>query len=897
MRLHILITAICLLTVPVYFIKATLAGKTSNTELSAQSTQDNLYSLRLRRSASWCPKTCTCISDHSRGLLIRDCAFNPSDPKPYIYPNLTWLQIYNTSLSSLPCQISSLTQLTTLYLYTNAIESVSCDLSMLNHLDTLHLSFNELKTFPCSLSNITQLTHLDLSSNKIESIQCELSNLTSLTFLDLSFNKLRILPCELSTLTQLLHLNLSSNSIESVACDLSKLNNLMVFNLSYNKLEKFPCDLLSLSHLTSLNVCNMVSKVLNYNGRHFDVRISFGPCHISGQTQSSILDILNNHLSSIHCDLSKLTQLRSLHIVSVPISTFPCEISNLTKLTFLQFSYTNIQAMSCDLSKLTQLKVLNLFHNPLTTFPCGISNLNQLTTLVLSAEQMAPTHCNQSIQSQDQLQISPKSADVSVQCGLSNLTNLTYLDMSHSRMEVAPCDLSTLTQLKFLIFSYNQLKSMPCVVAYLTQLTSLNLFHGLIESVPCDLSNLTHLTTLDLGNNKLQAFPCELHALIRLTSLDLTWNEMQSVHCDLSNMTNLKSLNLSHNKLPSFPCELLMLAQLSTIDLSSNVIEFVQCNPSSMFDVSLLDKVDLSHNSISVISMDALLTFENLSTLHLDNNTLKRLPSEITFVGFKNIHELRLGNNLWVCDCEILETRTWMKHHTGSIKDKQSITCRFPVKTLGKNLLRYDEHHFCPNNKNEMNHNINSGMVAGSVIPMILCLFLLVTIITKRWLAKNRIKNIEFGDDDREFDVFISYANEDEDYMQNCIVRELEKHNFKICFHQIHFLGGNTIIDNISQCINNSRRTLVVFSNYYKASRYCMWEFKEALNKDLREGTTCLITIKDKDLDTHDLDDATKAYFQRHTYFEKDAAKLWESLLYCLRKKHYAIKELEVVEN
>ena len=560
----------------------------------------------------------------------------------------------------------------------------------------------------------------------------------------------------------------------------------------------------------------------------------------------------------------------------------------------LEFSYASTTSLSCDLTKLTRLKSLNLFLTPLSTFPCGLSNLNQLETLVLSTHKMAPTLCNQLIQSQDQTQTSSNSDYGPMQCGLSNLTNLMYLDMSYSTMNLLPCHLQTLTQLKFLVYSYSGLKSMPCVLTHLTQLISLDLSHSLIESVPCGLSNLTQLTTLDLGDNKLQAFPCELHALIRLTSLDLSLNKIESMHCDLSNMTNLKYMNLSNNKLQSFSCELFMVAQLSTIDLSSNALEFIQCEPKSSFDINLLDKVDLSHNSISVISMDALLTFQNLSTLHLDNNNLSRLPDNITSIGFKNIHELRLGNNMWVCDCEILKTRSWMKHHMGSIKDGQSITCRLPVRKLGEHLLYYDENHFCSSTKYEINHKINDGVVAGTVIA-ILFMFLLVTLITRRWLAKNRFKLNNFGDDDKEFDVFISYANEDEDYMQNSIVHELEEHNFKICFHQIHFLGGNTIIDNISQCINNSRRTLVFFTNFYKTSRYCMWEFKEALNKDLREGTTCLVTIKDNNLDTDDLDDATKAYFQRHTYIEKDAAKFWESLLYCLPKRR--IEELEVEEN
>ena len=612
-------------------------------------------------------------------------------------------------------------------------------------------------------------------------------------------------------------------------------------------------------NLTSLQICH--------------TNLSLVPCQMSSLTQLTNLYLNDNAIESVSCDLSMLNRLTKLDLSLNELKSFPCTLSNLTQLTHLDLSSNKIGLIQCELSNLTSLTFLDLSDNNLYTFSCELAILSQLKYLDLSLNVID-----------------------SLKCDLSRLTQLTFFDLSGNNLDTFPYELSNLTSLTYLNMTYNRLESMPCVLTHLTKLISLDLSHGYIESVSCDLSNLTQLSTLDLGDNELQAFPCELHTLIQLTSLDVSLNGMQSMNCNLSNLTSLKFINLSHNKLQSFPCELIMLAQLSTIDLSSNAIELIQCNQTSSVDINMLEKVDLSHNSILVLSIDALLTFKNLYTLYLDNNNLTRLPDNITSIGFKNINELRLGNNLWVCDCEILETRSWMKHHISSIKDKQSITCRSPLKTLDEYILRYNKDLFCSNTNYAMNQKIISGIVTGSVIG-ILCLFLLVTIITRRWLAKNRNKYKNFGDDDKEFDVFISYANEDEDYMQNSIVNELEKHNFKICFHQIHFLGGNTIIDNISQCINNSRRTLVIFSNYYKASRYCMWEFKEALNKDLREGTTCLVTIKDNNLDTHDLDDATKAYFQRHTYIKKDAAKFWESLLYCLPKGRDDIEELEVEVN
>ena len=255
--------------------------------------------------------------------------------------------------------------------------------------------------------------------------------------------------------------------------------------------------------------------------------------------------------------------------------------------------------------------------------------------------------------------------------------------------------------------------------------------------------------------------------------------------------------------------------------------------------------------------------------------------------------ELTLGNNPWACDCKAMKTKTWMMHHSTSIKDKRSITCKMPPEMEGKNFILSDEKLFCRKPKGKSTSFI-IGAITGPFIT-ISCLLLSIVLIRKKCLNYTRLKNqTNDEDEDKEFDIFISYATEDEDYALEYLGHEFEEQGFKICIHRVHFLGGNTIIDNISQCINNSRRTLVFFSNYYKTSRFCMWEFKEALNKELREGVTCLVTIKDNDLDIDGLDDATKAYFQKRTYIEKDAQRFWETLTNSFPKRKTNREVLEI---
>ena len=318
-------------------------------------------------------------------------------------------------------------------------------------------------------------------------------------------------------------------------------------------------------------------------------------------------------------------------------------------------------------------------------------------------------------------------------------------------------------------------------------------------------------------------------------------------------------------------------------------------------------KANLSRNSINFISMNALLALQNVSRLYLDQNKLKRLPDGITNVNLSAILDLKLGNNPWVCDCTAIETIKWMENFEAAITDASHITCHSPPHLFNKTMLHIDNNVICPDITDQVTRYGILAVVLSAIVPLI---YIIINI--KKWSTVRRMKkrmenakvenadvdnaNVNHifvdntdednADADKEFDVFVSYAREDEDYILDDFIPQLENHNIKVCLHRIHFLGGNTIIKNISDCINNSKRTLVFFSNFYKKSGFCMWEFKEALNKDVREGTTRLITVKDTDLDMADLDASTRAYFNRRTYMDKGAMRFWENLLHSLPKLH-----------
>ena len=73
----------------------------------------------------------------------------------------------------------------------------------------------------------------------------------------------------------------------------------------------------------------------------------------------------------------------------------------------------------------------------------------------------------------------------------------------------------------------------------------------------------------------------------------------------------------------------------------------------------------------------------------------------------------------------------------------------------------------------------------------------------------------------------------------------LESHQpaYSICWHHVDFLAGRTILDNINEAVDKSRKIIFVFSKDFSKSEYCMAELARALDRLQHTQTSCIIPI------------------------------------------------------
>lgn len=157
-------------------------------------------------------------------------------------------------LTSLPNEISKLTQLNTLIADHNKLSSVPC-LKSLTALQELHLGNNILSTFP---SLPLSLVSLDLGCNSLTEFPSILASFPSLTNLNFSSNTISTLTPDLfldaNPFPSLTSLNISNNSVKNLPTQITKLQTLKELNISENLLIIIPEELKYLSNLTKLSL-------------------------------------------------------------------------------------------------------------------------------------------------------------------------------------------------------------------------------------------------------------------------------------------------------------------------------------------------------------------------------------------------------------------------------------------------------------------------------------------------------------------------------------------------------------------------------------------------------------------------------------------------------------------
>ncbi|XP_030199547.1 toll-like receptor 8 [Gadus morhua] len=415
-----------------------------------------------------------------------------------------------------------------------------------------------------------------------------------------------------------------------------------------------------------------------------------------------------------------------------------------------------------------------------------------------------------------------------------SLPYLTYLDLSFNKIDLAyPAAFQELQKLKVLDISFNDhyfkaygitrdldfVKNLPvlevlnmsnnCIHTLFTKmlqsesLNELRFGHNELGTLWKDASyfnlftNLTNVKILDISSNNIAEIPDKVYVLLPL---------------------QLTTLFINHNKLSDFNwTKLEHFNNLQTLDLRHNYITYVKSVTSST-----LRTLNLDHNQIAQLSNGFLEGAISLTTLSLNHNRLTVINQTNFLTKPKNyLQTLSLNGNPFQCSCDTLDFILWIEDNDVTIPSLTTDVYCY-VSYGHRQVMIYFEFDQCVNN------------ILALLISVLSTTFIVVTTSMATvahifyWDAsyvlhyvKAKWKGYRSSASQDVYDVFVTYDTKDpwvSEWVLQTLRVKLEVEGDKalpLCLEERDWPLGVPLIDNLTQSIRYSRKTLFVLTKAY----------------------------------------------------------------------------------
>ncbi|MBW00147.1 Toll-like receptor 4, partial [Eschrichtius robustus] len=617
-------------------------------------------------------------------------------------------------------------------------------------------------------------------------------------------------------------------------------------------------------------------------------------------TSTKILDLSFNHLSHLNShsfsnfpelqmlDLSRceiqmieddayqgLNHLSTLILTGNPIQSLALgAFSGLSSLEKLVAVETNLASLEdFPIGHLKTLKELNVAHNLIHSFkfPEYFSNLPNLEHLDLSNNKIQNVY-HEDLKVLHQMPLLNLSLDLSLNPldfiepdnkGMSTFTefelpNLQFLDLKRNRLSFKGCCSHTnfgTTKLKHLDLSFNDVITMNSNFLGLEQLEHLDFQHSNLKQAN-DFSvflSLRNLRYLDISyTNTRVVFHGIFVGLVRLQTLKMAGNSFQN------------------NLLPDIFTEL---TNLIILDLSKCQLE--QVSQMAFHSLPRLQVLNMSHNKL--LSLDTL-PYKPLHSLRILDCSFNRImeskEQELQHLP-RSLALLNLTQNDFACVCEHQSFLQWVKDQRQLLVGAEQMMCTQPLDMQDTPVLSF-RNATCQMNK----------MIISVSVLTVLLVSVAGVLVYKFYFHLMLLAGCKkYGRGESTYDAFVIYSSQDEDWVRNELVKNLEEGvpPFQLCLHYRDFIPGVAIAANIIQeGFHKSRKVIVVVSQHFIQSRWCIFEYEIAQTWQFLSSHAGIIFIVLHKLEKSLLRQQVELYrlLNRNTYLEWEDSVLGQHIFW-----------------
>uniref|UniRef100_A0A3B3ZPA1 TIR domain-containing protein n=1 Tax=Periophthalmus magnuspinnatus TaxID=409849 RepID=A0A3B3ZPA1_9GOBI len=718
----------------------------------------------------------------------------------------------------------------------------------LSNLTSLCLHSNKIYSVSkCAFGPLKELQILDLGSNRlvqISNIINIVSHCPAIRFLDLNFNQLTSFESDLfpTPLLNLTELYLRSNPLKrfQVHCDVfPSLNELQLsglppdcdWDVSHRSLKSVRSLILEFGNQVNLQMYKSIFQSVDSVENVLLIQI-LNETLLQSCTDLTELHLKSNSVTELsECSLCMMTQLARLSIESNELSTIPTTIRNMSTLTYLSFDKNHITDLHCfDFLHLTSLSELNLNSNRISKLnSCVFKNLHNLKILkvqnnVISFQSdsfgFALTHLTK-------LDASGNSLGWFQKGTFKNLQSLVELDLKSDRDSVVEDGaFEGLRNLKCLIYtpsyfyigdfsSFGQLEKLVMFLIYkpLNTRTNIDFF-----------SDMPSLHELNVIVDKSSCFIWTLNLLKSMRNLRVL--SFENYCCNI----------FEDNLFISIP-KLLRLQYINCEDFSHGPELFEPLKDQNV--------LDLTNNNIQSLDILHGANLTKVEKLILQNNKLAVI-NEAVFEALPSLKYLDLSGNPFACNCSNAGFISWaIRNKQVQVVNAYQYRCSSPPTEEGHFLLDFNVQ-LCWEFTGFLCFISTSALVLVTLLSSFTYHFL-------RWqLVYGFYLLLAFLYDSKKrrqgcpdiYDAFVSYNVHDEDWVYGELLPELEGvQGWRLCLHHRDFQPGKPIIENITDAIYSSRKTLCVISRRYLQSEWCSREIQMASYRLFDEQKDVLILL------------------------------------------------------
>ncbi|XP_072049218.1 uncharacterized protein [Amphiura filiformis] len=528
-----------------------------------------------------------------------------------------------------------------------------------------------------------------------------------------------------------------------------------------------------------------------------------------------------------------------------------------------------------------------------------------------------------------------------------------YEDASRKKF-ITACPLRYLTEIPTNMYNGttnlevlgNSIQRIPSrIFADLNCLQTLDLIGNIVTIIEDDaFLGLGYLSLLRLSYNNLHEIKSSYFAHLKyLTQLELQYNHIAYIdQGSFSHLNYLVHLDLSGNNFAFLPDPFLQTKYITYLRLNNtNLVElptvfigksnisddstyrdswlphlYLQDNLLTTIPEGLLDTSNMLHPWVNILLHNNQLTHlpKQLSktrnpyvdVLTFSNNNLTTL-SEGIFDNFQSNISIDLHDNPWNCNCSLSWLPNFLAGNKSRIRypkaDESAIYCDVILgEAKHVPLLNLTHDQFCPATKPLG----ADGVILISASSSMGCLLIVVVVgaivvYRKRRYIRQHLRHYRIPglaqippkEYEYKYDIFISYASQDIDFVLETLRPKFVEEKFKTYVFEVNSIPGTNQLESVQEAIEGAHRiVLVITQNYINNEQCAEYEFNQALIQSMRERMDTLLIIQLENLDPEVVPINIREYMGKKNwikYREMDNA-FWDKVFEQLPKPRNDLK-------